>query len=195
VSGYCRSCAYRPQKSEPGDFLTPEINSGTCSNVAMEAIIDLEILGEEPPRPLQALPMPDVDLEILGEEPPSKVLQALPMPDGRPVPLFFGRRFLTYQDLVAIGFVSNAMTLRRLIAEGRFPPPLELGRKLRLWDALELHALVERLAAARKGKEPAASETTGKSMRDDEQQKRAACRPLDTEHGGHRGPGGRDVVF
>jgi predicted DNA-binding transcriptional regulator AlpA len=179
ASGCCQSCACGPQKSEPGDFLTPEINSGTCSNVAMETIIDLEILGEKPPSTvLQAL-------------------QAVPMPDGRPVPVFFGRRFLNYQDLVAIGFVSNAMTLRRLIAEGRFPPPLELGRKLRLWDALELHELVERLAAARgEGKRPAAAETAGKSMRDDdEQQKRAACRPPDIEHKGHGGPGGRDVVF
>lgn len=76
-------------------------------------------------------------------------LKSLPMPDGRPVPVFFGRRFLTYADLVEIGFVNNAMTLRRLIAEGRFPPPLELGRKIRLWDALELQDLVDRLAAVR----------------------------------------------
>lgn len=77
-------------------------------------------------------------------------LKSLPMPDGRPVPCFFGRRFLTYADLVEIGFVNNAMTLRRLIAEGRFPPPLELGRKLRLWDALELQALVDRLGEERR---------------------------------------------
>jgi hypothetical protein len=77
-------------------------------------------------------------------------LPCLPQPDGRPVPCFFGRRFLTYRDLVAIGFVNNAMTLRRLIAEGRFPPPLALGRQLRLWDALELQALVDHLAAERK---------------------------------------------
>jgi predicted DNA-binding transcriptional regulator AlpA len=43
----------------------------------------------------------------------------------------------------------NAMTLRRLIAEGRFPPPPELGRKIRLWDAVELQSFVDRLAAAR----------------------------------------------
>jgi predicted DNA-binding transcriptional regulator AlpA len=43
------------------------------------------------------------------------------------------------------------MTLRRLIAEGRFPPPLELGRRVRLWDVLELQALLERLGAARDG--------------------------------------------
>jgi predicted DNA-binding transcriptional regulator AlpA len=78
-------------------------------------------------------------------------LESLPMPDGRPVPCFFGRRFLTYRDLVEIGLINNAMTLRRLIAEGRFPPPLELGRKIRLWDVLELQALLERLGAARDG--------------------------------------------
>ncbi len=78
-----------------------------------------------------------------------EALKPLPMPDGRPVPLFFGRRFLTYRELIEIGFVNNAMTLRRLIAEGRFPPPLELGRKIRLWDVLELQALIERLADAR----------------------------------------------
>ena len=69
-------------------------------------------------------------------------LPLLPTPDGRPVPCFFGRRFLTYRDLVEIGFINNDMTLRRLIAEGRFPPPLEMGRKIRLWDALELQALL-----------------------------------------------------
>jgi predicted DNA-binding transcriptional regulator AlpA len=76
-------------------------------------------------------------------------LPRLPLPDGHPVPCFFGRRFLTFKDLVEIGFVNNDMTLRRLISEGRFPPPLEMGRRIRLWDALELQALVDRLAANR----------------------------------------------
>ncbi len=80
---------------------------------------------------------------------PEPTLEHLPMPDGRPVPCFFGRRFLTYRELVEIGFVNNAMTLRRLIAEGRFPAPLELGRKIRLWDVLELQDLVDRLARER----------------------------------------------
>jgi predicted DNA-binding transcriptional regulator AlpA len=78
-------------------------------------------------------------------------LESLPMPDRRPVPCFFGRRFLTARELLQIGLVRNHMTLRRLIAEGRFPPPLELGRKIRLWDALELQTLVDRLGAARDG--------------------------------------------
>jgi predicted DNA-binding transcriptional regulator AlpA len=78
-------------------------------------------------------------------------LESLPMPNGRPVPCFFGRRFLTARELLQIGLVRNHMTLRRLIAEGRFPPPLELGRKIRLWDVLELQALVDRLGAARHG--------------------------------------------
>jgi predicted DNA-binding transcriptional regulator AlpA len=92
-------------------------------------------------------PRPLLELEAL--ETPGREWPILPQPDGRPVPCFFGRRFLTYRDLVEIGFVNNAMTLRRLIAEGRFPPPLELGRKLRVWDSLELQALVDRLAAQR----------------------------------------------
>jgi predicted DNA-binding transcriptional regulator AlpA len=76
-------------------------------------------------------------------------LPHLPQPDGHPVPCFFGRRFLTYRDLVEIGLINNAMSLRRLIAEGRFPPPLALGRQIRLWDALELQNLIDRLAAER----------------------------------------------
>jgi predicted DNA-binding transcriptional regulator AlpA len=81
----------------------------------------------------------------------------LPMPDGRPVPCFFGRRFLTRRELIETGLVANDMTLRRLIAEGRFPPPLELGRRLRLWDAVELAEFVSRLAAARGEKSPTAA--------------------------------------
>lgn len=77
------------------------------------------------------------------------VTARLPQPDGKPIPNFFGRRFLTYHDLLEIGIVNNAMTLRRLIAEKRFPPPLKLGKQIRLWDALELQALIEKLAAER----------------------------------------------
>jgi predicted DNA-binding transcriptional regulator AlpA len=77
---------------------------------------------------------------------------SIPMPDSQPVPCFFGRRFLTYRELVEIGLVNNAMTLRRWIAEGRFPPPLIFGRRVRLWDALELQDLVNRLAEERSEK-------------------------------------------
>ena len=41
------------------------------------------------------------------------------------------------------------VTLRRLMAEGRFPRPLLIGRKLRVWDVLELQALLDRLARER----------------------------------------------
>ena len=71
------------------------------------------------------------------------------MPDSQLVPCFFGRRFLTYRELVEIGLVNNAMTLRRWIAEGRFPAPLKLGRRVRLWDALELQGFVDHLAKER----------------------------------------------
>jgi predicted DNA-binding transcriptional regulator AlpA len=72
--------------------------------------------------------------------------ESLPqMPDGRPVPMFFGRRFLTARELIETGLVRNLMTLRRLIAEGRFPPPLALGRRMRLWDTIELQNMIDRL--------------------------------------------------
>jgi hypothetical protein len=85
----------------------------------------------------------------------------LPMPNGEPLPLFFGRRFLTARELIATGLVRNHVTLRRLIAEQRFPAPLLVGRKLRVWDVLELQALIDRLAGERGGKGPAADETAG----------------------------------
>jgi predicted DNA-binding transcriptional regulator AlpA len=114
-------------KNRVGEYLTPKITSETCSNIVMAQTIDIAGNDHNGGRPLEPLPMPGT----------------------RPVPCFFGRRFLTFADLIEIGFVSNAMTLRRLIAERRFPPPLALGRRLRLWDALELHEFVERLAAER----------------------------------------------
>jgi predicted DNA-binding transcriptional regulator AlpA len=73
----------------------------------------------------------------------------LTMPDGTPLPLFFGRRFLTARELIATGLVRNHVTLRRLISEGRFPRPLLVGRKLRVWDTLELQDLLDRMAAER----------------------------------------------
>lgn len=75
---------------------------------------------------------------------------ALPAsPDGRSMPCFFGRRFLTARELIATGLVRNHVTLRRLIAEGRLPAPLLVGRKLRVWDVLELQALIDRLGGER----------------------------------------------
>ena len=71
------------------------------------------------------------------------------MPDGRPVPCFFGRRFLTARELIQTGLVRNFMTLRRLMDEGRFPRPLLIGRKMRVWDVMDLQALIDRLAAER----------------------------------------------
>jgi hypothetical protein len=69
------------------------------------------------------------------------------LPTG--VPLFFGRRFLTARELIATGLVRNHVTLRRWIAEKRFPAPLLIGRKLRVWDTLELQNLIDRLAVER----------------------------------------------
>jgi predicted DNA-binding transcriptional regulator AlpA len=77
------------------------------------------------------------------------VIARLPKPDGKPVPDFFGRRFLNRHELIATGIVRNAMTLRRLIDQHRFPAPIKLGKQIRLWDVLELAALVERLKSER----------------------------------------------
>lgn len=50
-----------------------------------------------------------------------------------------------------------AMSLRRLIAEGRFPAPLKLGQQLRLWDIVEISDLIDKLKAERDQQE---TETT-----------------------------------
>jgi predicted DNA-binding transcriptional regulator AlpA len=73
----------------------------------------------------------------------------LPRPSGEPVPQFFGRRFMTAREVIATGLVNNHVTLQRLMNEGRFPRPLLIGRKLRVWDTLELQALIDRLAEER----------------------------------------------
>jgi predicted DNA-binding transcriptional regulator AlpA len=101
-------------------------------------------------------PLPTHELNLVA---------ALPQPDSRPLPQFFGRRFLSAAEVIETGLVRNHVTLR-LISEKRFPPPLELGRKLRLWDALELQTLVDRLAAARatEGKRPATTKTAGRQV-------------------------------
>ncbi len=74
------------------------------------------------------------------------------LPSGQPVPVFFGRRFLTARELIATGLVRNYVTLRRLIAEGRFPAPLLIGRRLKVWDVLELQRLIDRLARKKANK-------------------------------------------
>jgi predicted DNA-binding transcriptional regulator AlpA len=73
----------------------------------------------------------------------------LPRPPGEPVPQFFGRRFMTAKEVISTGLVRNHVTLQRLMDEGRFPRPLLIGRKLRVWDCLELQALVDRLSEER----------------------------------------------
>ena len=127
-----------------------------------------------------------LDLEICADEPPlARPRNPLPMPDGKPVPVFFGRRFLSRYDLFEIGLVPNDVTLRRLIAEGRFPQPLELGRRLRLWDVLELQAFVDRLAAAREQKtEPAAPDQAAGNDSDSEDTDQTAATAVRTEPGG-----------
>jgi hypothetical protein len=126
-----------------------------------------------------------LDLEAVDAELPAHQLrQPLPMPDGRPVPCFFGRRFLTRYDLFAIGIVPNDVTLRRLIDEGRFPAPLELGRRLRLWDVLEIQALVERLVAARNQKTTSAVPDQTADVNSDDADLVTAVEAADTKPGG-----------
>jgi predicted DNA-binding transcriptional regulator AlpA len=105
----------------------------------------------------------------------------LPAPDSRQ-PCFFGRRFLTARELIATGLVRNHVTLRRLIAEKRFPPPLLIGRKLRVWDVLELQALIDRLAG---GKEPAAGQAAGE-VSDDDAEADSGLPAAGTKYGGRR---------
>jgi predicted DNA-binding transcriptional regulator AlpA len=67
--------------------------------------------------------------------------------EGRPLPQFHGRKYLRFNELVAIGLVTNRPTLKLLIKRGLFPPPLRLSPRMLLWDVAEIAALVERLRA------------------------------------------------
>ena len=60
----------------------------------------------------------------------------------KPVPEFFGRRYLRADELVEIGVVANRTTLERLVRDGKFPPPLRLNRTT-LWDTLEVATALE----------------------------------------------------
>jgi hypothetical protein len=64
-------------------------------------------------------------------------------------PVFFGRRFLRYRDLVAIGLINNRMTLWRSVRAGRFPPPIYNTPHCPLWDAVELAGMLRQRAAER----------------------------------------------
>jgi predicted DNA-binding transcriptional regulator AlpA len=60
----------------------------------------------------------------------------------RPVPEFFGRRYLRADELIEIGIVSNRATLDRWVRERKFPPPLRLHKTL-LWDTLAVAATLD----------------------------------------------------
>ncbi len=114
------------------------------------------------------------------------LLAALPAAPTASVPMFFGRRFLNARELIQTGLVRNHVMIRRLIAEGRLPPPLMVGRKLRVWDTIELQALIDRLAAERGGKGPVA-EATGKVRAD---AKNSGWQAAHTDDGGTNAPPG-----
>lgn len=69
--------------------------------------------------------------------------------DGQPLPQFHGRKYLRFNELVAIGIVTNRPTLNLLIKRGLFPPPLKLSPRMLLWDVADIAALVERLRTDR----------------------------------------------
>jgi predicted DNA-binding transcriptional regulator AlpA len=60
-----------------------------------------------------------------------------------PVPCFYGRRFLTFIELVEIGLVNNRPQLGLMIRSGQFPQPIYLSPRRPLWDAEELAEFIE----------------------------------------------------
>jgi predicted DNA-binding transcriptional regulator AlpA len=80
---------------------------------------------------------------------------------NRPVPCFYGRRFLRFRELVEVGLVNNRPHLNNLIRAGLFPRPIYLSPRRPLWDAEELAALLERRKADRDGRQGGASRQIG----------------------------------
>lgn len=59
------------------------------------------------------------------------------------------QRLLTFEKLVALGYVNNRVTLARRIRRGEFPAPIRVGSRNVAWlkdevDAWELERLAER---------------------------------------------------
>jgi hypothetical protein len=64
-------------------------------------------------------------------------------------PVFFGRRYLRYRDLVSIGLFGNRMSLWRSVRAGRFPAPIYNTAHCPLWDTLEIAVMLRQRAAER----------------------------------------------
>ena len=63
-------------------------------------------------------------------------------------------RMMTAREICGLAGFS-LMTLHRLIKAGRFPRPLVVGPQVRRWRTGEVKAWLERLTAARDGREAA----------------------------------------
>lgn len=50
------------------------------------------------------------------------------------------QRLLTYDDLVALGYINNRVTLNRRIRRGEFPAPILVGSRNRAWLQTEVDA-------------------------------------------------------
>jgi predicted DNA-binding transcriptional regulator AlpA len=70
-------------------------------------------------------------------------------PRRRPIADFFGRRFLTFAELVEIGLATNRPQLSAAIKAGRFPPPIYLNQRQPRWDVTEIQETLDRLKANR----------------------------------------------
>ena len=65
-------------------------------------------------------------------------------------PEYQGRRFLRVNELISIGLVPNRQTLSAWVAEGRFPRPLYLGRRVPLFAVSEIAETLAARAAERR---------------------------------------------
>jgi predicted DNA-binding transcriptional regulator AlpA len=64
-------------------------------------------------------------------------------------PAYRGRRFLRVKELIDIGLIPNRQTLSAWVAEGRFPPPLYMGRRVPLFPVSEIAAVLAARSAER----------------------------------------------
>jgi predicted DNA-binding transcriptional regulator AlpA len=74
---------------------------------------------------------------------------SIPSKKRQPGPEFYGRRYLRFAELRAIGLVSNRPTLDRWVKNGFFPAPLRLGPRVLIWDVEEIRALLAKRATKR----------------------------------------------
>jgi predicted DNA-binding transcriptional regulator AlpA len=67
----------------------------------------------------------------------------------RPVPEFFGRRYLTATELIEIGIAKSRGALEGMVRAGQFPKPLKLNAKTILWDTVEVAVVMQQRGAER----------------------------------------------